>query len=407
MKKILMGCLVFALSSNLFASKEIVVLIDSSTKLNKKKVQKSISKVLKFDKKNKDKNFIYYGDSVSLFLMGAYAEDLDTKYFDNFEFVNIRKVRKSFSKRKKASIKLISKLSGKKIGKIVKFPPSDIVFCMDNSGSMYAKNAQNNKKAKEVAIQLIDSIHSKKSRVAIVTFGDTAKVVQGFTSNKIKLKKSFNKIKAGNFATNMSSGLSESCNLLNASSAKIKKLILLSDGLPADQSKALQRASACKSNKIEIIPVALEGSDVKYLDKISSNNVTLNANNVNLNSKIQALQGLPTPMIETLYYMSDSLQNYDQRAIIIFSSMMQNSQQYNFYTEQNLRSQSTINKFISQLKKDKQLPNFNNTKIYIQGYSKELGTEKNSDLKAFWQAYFKASGAELVSWAPNSINLKK
>ena len=407
MKRFVVACLAIVLASNVFGSKEILILIDSSTKLNKKPVQKSISKILKFDKKKKKKNFIQYGDSVSLFVMGAQAEDLDTKYFDDFEFENIRKTKKSLKKRRKASIKLIGKLTGKKIGKVVKFPPSDIVFCMDNSGSMYSNNAENHKTAKNVANKLIDSIRSQSSKMAIVTFGDTAQTIKGFSANKKKLKKSFKKIKAGNFSTNMTAGITESCNLLSSSKAQIKKIILLSDGAPARPRKALSQATACKANGVEIITVALKGSDVSYLNKISSQNVTLDAGNIDLNSKIQALQALPSPMIESLYYMSDSFHDYDDRAIIIFSAMMQNSNQYNFYIQQNLRNEAMINKFISRLKSDKQLPNLSGAKIYVQGKSKSVGPEKNSELEAFWKAYFKACGAKVVSWAPNSVNLKK
>ena len=407
MKKLIIACLALIVASSLFASKEIIILIDSSTKLNKKPVQKSISKILKFDKKKKNKNFLRYGDNISLFIMGAEAEDLDTKYFDDFEFVNERKVKKSLKKRRKASIKLIGKLSGKEIGKVVKFPPSNIVFCMDNSGSMYGSNGQNHKKAKEVANNLIDSIRSKKSKIAIVTFGNKAEVVHDFSSSKKKLKKSLKKIKDGKYATNMTDGLTKSCELLSDSDAQIKKIILLSDGEPSNPNAALSKARECKAEGVDIITIALKGSDRKYLDKISSENVTLDANNVDLNSKIKALQALPTPMIETLYYMSDSFHDYDERAIIIFSAMMQNSEQYNFYVEQNLRNKKMIDKFITQLKADKQLPDLKGAKIYVQGKSKKVGPEKNSELEAFWKAYFQACGAKVVSWAPNSVNLKK
>ena len=406
MKKLLLVCLALLYATQAFASKEIIILIDSSTKLNKKAVQKSIHKTLKFDKKKKEKNFLRYGDGISLFVMAAEAEDLDTKYFDDFEFENKKKVKKSLKKRRTASIKLISKLSGKKIGKVVKFPKSDIVFCMDNSGSMYANNGENHKTAKSVANNLIDSIRSKNSKMAIVTFGDKAKVVQSFSSDKVRLKKSFKKIRKGN-STNMTAGLSKSCTLLAASSAKIKKIILLSDGAPQNPKNALSQANTCKSSGIEIITVALKGSDVNYLNKISSMNVTLDASNVDLNSKIKSLQSLPSPIIESLYYMSDSFHDYDERAIIIFSSMMQNSDKYNFYVQQDLSNKKMINNFIASLKTDKQLPNLSHTKIYIQGKSKALGPEKNSELEAFWRAYFKACGAEVVSWGANSINLKK
>ena len=244
MKKLVLIGLALVMASNLFASKEIMILIDSSTKLKKSSVQKSIKKVLKFDKKKKDKNFLRYGDGISLFVMGAEAEDLDTKIFDGFEFENIKKVKKRLKKKRKKSMKLISALSGKKIGKVVKFPPSDIVFCMDNSGSMYANNRENHKTAKNVANKLIDSIRSKDSKIAIVTFGNKSQVIQGFSSNKKTLKKSFKKIKAGNFSTNMRAGISESCNLLQGSSAKIKKIILLSDGEPQNPSAALSEARA-------------------------------------------------------------------------------------------------------------------------------------------------------------------
>ena len=397
------------LATTAFASKEVFVLVDSSTKIKKKSTQKSLSKILSFNKKKKKKNFLEYGDGVSFFVMGAAAEDLQTKYFDDFTLEQSKKSRKNLRKKKKAAIKVISKLSGKNISKVIKIPSSDIVFCMDNSGSMYANGGSNYTIAKEVADNLANSIKSKNTKIALVTFGKNAQTVQALTSSKKSLKNSFKKISNKNENTNVTAGLKASCELLRNSSSDIKKVILLSDGspYPLPQKSSIAQAKECKGNNIEIITVALPGANIKYLDKISSKNFTLDANSVDLNSVMKSLQGLPSPIIESLYYMADSFHDYEERSIVIFSSMMQKTDKYNFYTQRNLRNKATIDTFISSLKADKQLPDLKNAKVYVQGLSKAVGPEKNSELEAFWKAYFKACGAQLMSWQPNGINLKK
>lgn len=396
-------------SASILSAKEIIILIDSSTKIKKKYTKKSLAKVLKFKKKKKNKEFLRYEDSISLFVMGAAAEDLQSMHFEEFDFEMSKKSRKSLKKKKKATMKMIDKLSGKNISKVIKIPSSDIVFCMDNSGSMYNNGGSNYTIAKDVAHNLVDSIRTKSTKVALVTFGKNAQTIHSLTSSKKKLKKSFKKIKNKQENTNVSAGLKTSCELLRNSTADMKKVILLSDGAPYPnpQRVSIAQAKTCKDMGVEIITVALPGANIKYLDKLSSANFTLDSNSIDLNSVMKSLQGLPSPIIESIYAMSNFFQDYDERSIIIFSSMMQKTDKYNFYTERSLRNKDTIAKFINSLKADNQLPNLKNSQIYIQGTVKSVGDEKNNEIKAFWYAYFKACGAEVISWGSNGIKLNK
>lgn len=405
MKKILFTLILVGIISLQLSAKEVFILVDASTKLEKKDTQKSLIKILSFSKKKLDKNYLKYDDTVSSFFMTGKAENLTIKPFSDFQLIESKKSRKKLTKKAKKMLKVISKLSANEIPKMFTIPTVDIVFCMDASGSMMEKGGANYKQAKKIALDLISSIKSKKTRIAIVTFSENAKVYQGFTSDKNKLKKSFEKINI-NGSTNATSGLKKANNLLKKSEAEIKKIIFLSDGLPNNKNNAIAMANTIHTKKIDLVTVALKGADIKLLDKLSSTNITLNAENISLDTIKESIKGVPSPILESIYYMSNQWSpSIKERKLIIFSSMMQKSDEYSFYAEKEVQSSVTINKILSDLKSRDMLPNLTGTTVYIQGLSNVVGPKKNGEIKIFWEAYFKACGAKLSSWGP-AINLK-
>lgn len=399
--------LIAAISLTLqLSAKEVFILVDTSTKINHKATNESLIEILNFKKKTLEKNFLKYDDTIGTFFMTGDAEDLTMKPFHNFKLSESKKSRKNLLKKSKSLLTSIKKLSGNEIPKIITVPTADIVFCMDASGSMMANGGSNYKQAKEIALKLIDSIKSKKTRMSLVAFNDESKVYQGFTSDKNSLTKSFEKIYI-NGTTNATSGLEKSYSLLQNSNAKIKKIIFLSDGAPNDSTKTLEISKKINDAKIDLITVALKGADIPFLDQVSSSKVTLNADNISLDTIQETIKGIPSPILESIYYMSNQwTPDIQDRRLVIFSSMMQKSNEYNFYTEKDVSNESTIKNIIDNLKERGLLPNLEGTSVYIQGLSKKIGPLKNSEIKVFWEEYFKASGATLKSWAPSSLNLK-
>ncbi|MGZ9586198.1 MucBP domain-containing protein, partial [Paenibacillus marinisediminis] len=115
---------------------------------------------------------------------------------------------------------------------------SDVVLVIDKSGSM--KDEKKEKRmtdAKNAAKKFVDELLKEGSltRIAVVSFSDTASIESNFkgTSNtdKQSLKKAIDGISADG-GTNIQSGLRQANSLLSSSSAKNKVIVLLSDGRP-------------------------------------------------------------------------------------------------------------------------------------------------------------------------------
>ena len=152
MNKLLSILVIGIIMSLQVSAKEVFILVDTSTKLNNQKTNNSLKKVLGFNKKSLENNFLEYGDTVSSFYMTGEAEDLTIKPFDSFELIESKKVRKKFKNRRKAMYKTIEQLSANEIPKILTVPTTDIVFCMDSSGSMMGNGGANYNQAKDIAM---------------------------------------------------------------------------------------------------------------------------------------------------------------------------------------------------------------------------------------------------------------
>ena len=113
-----------------------------------------------------------------------------------------------------------------------KITTTDIVLVLDSSGSMADRNRMNNTKAaaRDFVSQLIKP-GDANTRIAVVTFNDSARVESGFSNNSTALNSAIN----GAYAfegTHMQSGILKAHDLLNNSSARNKYIVLLGDGDP-------------------------------------------------------------------------------------------------------------------------------------------------------------------------------
>ena len=117
-----------------------------------------------------------------------------------------------------------SQLSGKN--------SADVVLVLDNSNSMQfgTRLSKMKEAAKNVINKLLASV-STEVRVAVVSFGDSAEVVQSLSSDRSSIANRIeNSFLGDETYTNIQAGIYEAQKILKASSADLKYVMLLSDG---------------------------------------------------------------------------------------------------------------------------------------------------------------------------------
>jgi hypothetical protein len=104
----------------------------------------------------------------------------------------------------------------------------DVVLVLDRSGSMSGEPLA---QTKEAAEKFVDTVLEQDSRVALVTYDDSAEVNIGLSSDQDSLDSTIEGVSSGG-GTNMYSGLEEADAILENSTADRKIIVLMSDGLP-------------------------------------------------------------------------------------------------------------------------------------------------------------------------------
>ena len=104
----------------------------------------------------------------------------------------------------------------------------DVVLVLDRSGSMSGEPLN---QTKEAAVKFVDTVFEKDSRVAVVTYDDTAAVECGLTDSSGELQETIENIYDGG-GTNTYAGLEQADEILQGSQADRKIIMLMSDGFP-------------------------------------------------------------------------------------------------------------------------------------------------------------------------------
>lgn len=130
---------------------------------------------------------------------------------------------------------------------------ADIVLLIDSSGSMRKTDPHDDRKT---AAKLFISLLGSDDRVAVVSFGDYARLLIPLTKNtgenRDSLMKAVNKISSKEFSTNIYDGLKKGYDELKTSSARKKVLIMLSDGKLTLGSK--EKEAEAMSNISALLP---------------------------------------------------------------------------------------------------------------------------------------------------------
>lgn len=106
----------------------------------------------------------------------------------------------------------------------------DIVLVLDHSGSMAGTPLDETKKA---SVKFVQTILGESANIGVVAYDETAYRVTDFSTDEQSLTDGINDIYEGG-STNISGGLEEADNMLSASHARKKIIVLMSDGLPND-----------------------------------------------------------------------------------------------------------------------------------------------------------------------------
>lgn len=145
--------------------------------------------------------------------------------------------------------------------------PVAIVMTIDVSGSMKDEGKLDG--AKKAAEAFVDTLGPKDS-VALVSFSDQVKIVQGYTSDKSALKSAIAQLKTEG-DTSIYDAMIQAAALQGAVPQQRKVILLLTDGADTTSKQSLDAAlKATLETKVPVFVVGL-GSDVKkdVLDKIA------------------------------------------------------------------------------------------------------------------------------------------
>lgn len=104
----------------------------------------------------------------------------------------------------------------------------DVVMVLDNSGSMAGEPLE---QTKDAAYKFLDTVFGQDSRVALVTYSESADVCTSLTKKEKDLTDQVDEMGAFG-GTNMYSGMEEADRLLSNSTADRKIIVLMSDGCP-------------------------------------------------------------------------------------------------------------------------------------------------------------------------------
>lgn len=143
---------------------------------------------------------------------------------------------------------------------------ANIALVLDNSGSMEGRAFED---AKLAVLSCLDK-KGKNEKFSVVTYSDTASVINGLSRDADALKNSINLINYPVGGTNISDGLRIGIETLESATGT-KALILLSDGMDnRSEEGSLDKVLAyAKDNEIAIFTVGLGEVDESYMSRVA------------------------------------------------------------------------------------------------------------------------------------------
>ena len=106
----------------------------------------------------------------------------------------------------------------------------------------------------------------------------------------------------------------------------------------------------------------------------------------------------------------NSYPEYKKRILVIFSDMIEESDEYNF--KRDVLDDSKIKKIIEEQKQSKSgLPNLTGVRVYITGATATskggLTTDRINAIKNFWISYYSTCGADVIDYGPTLLRFEE
>jgi len=121
--------------------------------------------------------------------------------------------------------------------------------------------------AKVEAIEFANKARAQRYLTGLASFDDKAKIIR-LPEEKIPFTDSVAALEIGG-STNMASGIFVAYTTLQQAPGE-KAMVIISDGLPDDEEKALNAAKSAKSLNVRIITIGVPGANEAFLKKIAS-----------------------------------------------------------------------------------------------------------------------------------------
>lgn len=201
---------------------------------------------------------------------------IDVTYeYDSDGVIRVSAVQKKIGKRLPVKIMPIpedmgwAEASPKDVQESAKVKESAVFLTIDLSGSMRGTPLR---KAKRAMKKFVDEMDSNYTKIGIIPFADSANYELLLTDDYCEVKRRIDELEIGDKygIGNSSHPFKEAYSKLHDSSADIKYIIVLTDGLWSYADKAISAAKKCHKAGIEIMAVGFGSADHSFLKKIAS-----------------------------------------------------------------------------------------------------------------------------------------
>ncbi len=393
----------FLLNVSLF-SKNIILLTDVSQGLSKNDARE-INNLIK-PSKEEDGDIYQNGDNVIYYIM----TENDRKPVKG-RFVD-------FYQDKKKHIKFYKKVYNKyakglkhfkKINATEKVLSRDIVLLLDTSGSV---NRQEIVKYINKQLVNISDNKGKNVSIAIVTFNgheslrnmDKAQLIQNFTNNFNETKSTLKNLKFSNLKTYMGSGFELSLNILSKSNAERKMILLVSDGLDISDEENL-KMQLNKANQVNIDVMAVGGASIDKLKEISTDGYVYNTTTFVLEDVIMKSASKKDPILDNFASISSNVFSKcsGDDIFIIYSSMMERGEDYDFYTIGDLSSRPFYDELNSKLENNSNI-DFKGMNVYVK-LTGNPSAKKENELRSFWKQFIMDHNGKLAIFSKDPLEI--
>ncbi len=271
----------------------------------------------------------------------------------------------------------------------------DIVFLIDSSGSMKKNNIIKNVKR---ALDNLVSEKGEKVNVAIVTFDghesfdnpENARILLDFTNNHKDILNTIDSLQFSNFNTFLGSGLELSFDLLEKRNTKSKRIFIVSDGDNIyDETHALNQMK--RANNIEVQPIAVGGASISTLKNFSTSGNVYDATRGDMKTLVVERSNYQDTLFQNFAALTNSVfkkNKSNDDVLIVYSTMMEVSDLYDFYMIPNLSDGPFYRELKQKLQDEHLRIDFNGMKVYVRLLGNP-SAKKENELRIFWERFIK------------------